>query len=228
MLLILLLTGTAGFLISFVLLEAGLTRMGLRYPLAILLAYCVFLLLLRLWLYVHEKDHHVNFNDDLSDLNLPFTAVSRKAGTFRFGGGSDFSGGGAGGSWGESVASAGISGDSSLLSNIDLDSDSVKMWLVVIAIAAILGGVIASLYVVFIAPALLSEILVDGVLVAGLYRRMKNVERRYWLIAALKRTWVPLTIVVLMFTVAGYSMEKAVPGAHSIGGVWKSISSHKN
>ena len=47
---ILLLTGLAGFLVSFVLLRAGVTAMWLRYPVAILVAYGVFLILLRVWL----------------------------------------------------------------------------------------------------------------------------------------------------------------------------------
>jgi hypothetical protein len=48
--LILLLTGLAGFLTSFLLLRLGVIEMWLRYPAAILVAYSVFLLLLRLWL----------------------------------------------------------------------------------------------------------------------------------------------------------------------------------
>jgi hypothetical protein len=44
------LTGAAGLLFSFLMLEAGMTSMALRYPLALLAAYGVFLLLLWLWL----------------------------------------------------------------------------------------------------------------------------------------------------------------------------------
>src|SRR6267142_6409323 len=52
--LILLFTGLAGFLTSFSLLHLGIPWMWLRYPISILLAYCVFLLLLRLWLWLHR------------------------------------------------------------------------------------------------------------------------------------------------------------------------------
>ncbi len=49
--LILLLTGVSGFLVSAALLGAGVALMWVRYPVAILLAYAVFLLLLRFWLF---------------------------------------------------------------------------------------------------------------------------------------------------------------------------------
>src|ERR687894_2311887 len=63
MTLILLATGCAGFLVSFLLLRAGLTQMWLRYPLAILCAYAVFLLLLRLWLAAQSRRKSVSDPD---------------------------------------------------------------------------------------------------------------------------------------------------------------------
>src|SRR5918997_2967356 len=73
MTLILLATGCAGFLVSFALLHAGLTRMWLRYPVAILSAYAVFLLLLRLWLAAHSRRRRGDSFDatDLVDVDMP-------------------------------------------------------------------------------------------------------------------------------------------------------------
>jgi len=87
----------------------------------------------------------------------------------------------------------------------------------------LIGGLIASLYIIYIAPALLAEILVDGVLVAGLYRRVKHIEQRHWLRAAVRRTFLPALLCATLFAVAGYAMQKAFPEAHSIGDVWKHI-----
>jgi hypothetical protein len=87
----------------------------------------------------------------------------------------------------------------------------------------LIGGLIASLYIVYIAPALLAEILVDGALVAGLYRRVKRLEQRHWLRAAVRQTLLPAVLVALFFTVAGYALQKAVPGAHTIGEVWHQL-----
>src|SRR4028119_271651 len=49
------LTGAAGFLISTALLHLGVEMMSVRYPLAVLLAYSVFLLLLRFWLALQRR-----------------------------------------------------------------------------------------------------------------------------------------------------------------------------
>src|SRR5688572_9067674 len=53
--LIIVITGTIGFLTSFYLLHAGIGRMWVRYPIAILVAYGVFLLLLRVWLWLNGR-----------------------------------------------------------------------------------------------------------------------------------------------------------------------------
>src|SRR5882724_4429541 len=218
--LILLFTGLAGFLASFSLLHLNVFRMWLRYPVAILIAYCVFLLLLRLWLWAHGR--HLKAVLDPSALDFISSVESRSGGSLHFGGGRDFGGGGAGGSWGESVASSSAASSSSSASpGIGFDLDLEEGWLLVIALIALVGGLIASLYIVYIAPALLAEILVDGVLVVGLYRRVKNIEQRHWLRAAVRRTLLPAFLVAMLFTVAGYAMQKAVPEAHSIGDVWK-------
>lgn len=236
------LTGGAGFLVSYALLRVGVTQMMLRYPLAILAAYCVFLLLLRFWLFLHarrqsnEKLSHgesVARNDptgrtvfDVLDVATNSGGVSNIAGggeTFGFSAtGGDAAGAGAGASWSEGADSS-VVGNASSVGGAGLDLDLDELWFLVLALIAICGALIASLYVVFIAPALLAEILVDGLLVTTLYKRMKNVEQRNWLRSALAKTWLPLTFVVLFFIVAGYFLQKAAPDAYSIGGVWTSV-----
>ena len=53
--LVILITALSGFGISFWLLKFGLTSMGLRYPAAVLLAYGIFLVLIRLWVEVERR-----------------------------------------------------------------------------------------------------------------------------------------------------------------------------
>jgi hypothetical protein len=83
------------------------------------------------------------------------------------------------------------------------------------------GALVAILYVVYIAPALLAEILVDGILVTGLYRKLKGIEQRYWLRAAVRRTLLPALIAAALFSLTGYALQRAAPKAKSIGEVWK-------
>jgi len=211
--LILLFTGLAGFLTSFSLLHLGVLGMGLRYPIAILISYGVFLLLLRLWLWANGR--RLNLDLDPSGLDsVPSQQLVERS--FHFGGGGDFGGAGAGGSWGDSAASAASDG-------VDVGLDLEELWLIIIALVAMGAALIAALYIVYIAPVLLAEILVDGVLMVGLYRRIRNIERRHWLQSAVRQTLLPALVVTVLFAVAGYTLHKAVPEAHSIGEVWKQI-----
>ena len=216
--LILLSTGLAGFLTSFTFLHLGLLGMGLRYPLAILFAYGVFLLLLWLWLWLQRRGRKVDIDPSVLDF-IPQPA--RNAEIFEFGRGGDFSGGGAGGSWGASVStSAPVPAGGSSAEGIGSALDLEYVGLIVVAAVAVLGGLIASFYIIYIAPTLLAEILVDGALVAGLYRRVKRIERKNWLHTAIRRTLLPATLVTIFFTVAGFALQQAVPNAHTMGDVW--------
>jgi hypothetical protein len=222
--LILLSTGLTGFLTSFSLLHLGIPWMWLRYPIAIVVAYCVFLLLLRFWLSLHWiRNRTFGLWVDLfpSPPDIGFTGSPSTSEVFRFSGGGDAGGGGAGGSWGPCVSSASTSSHGSLFNGVSVDLDLQEGWLIVIAIVALIGGLFASLYIVYIAPTLLAEVLIDGALVAGLYRRVKRVEQRHWLRTALRQTVLPALLAAIFFTVAGYTMQRAVPKAHSMGEVWR-------
>ena len=225
--LILLLTGLAGFLVSFALLRLGVSSMWLRYPVAIAVAYGVFLLLLRVWLWVNRPDE---FDLELVEDALEVSFDATESVDPGFGGGADFAGGGAGGAWEESVStvtsrsvSSVASAKGSGSSGFSFDLDLEDAWLIVIAVVVLIGAAIAALYIVYIAPVLLAEILLDGVLMAGLYKRVKTIDHRHWLRAALRRTALPAVLVALFFTVAGFAMQKAAPGARSIGEVWQRI-----
>lgn len=220
MILILFLTGCVGFLSSVLFLHSGILQMWLRYPLAILSAYIVFLLLLRLWLAVYrlQSDKNLNVNVDLPiDVDVGITSSAN--GEFNFGGGGDFGGGGAGGNWGDSISSP--SGDSSsIFDGISLDMDLEDIGLLVIAVIVLIGGFVASLYVVYIAPFLLAELLIDGVLLNGLYKRLKHIERNHWLQTAVRKTIIPMLLSILFFGIAGGALQRVVPAAKSVGEVW--------
>ena len=209
--LILLLTGLAGFLVSFVLLRIGLSAMWLRYPIAILFAYGVFLILLRVWLALSrsgdwdvdvedivETAIEVQSNDSTTDVST-FTSTQTVS-TF---------------TPKPSSSSTGFS--------FDLDLDDA--WWILLVVVVLLGAAIAALYVVYIAPVLLAEILLDGVLMAGLYKRVKTIDHQHWLRAALSRTAIPAILIVVFFAIAGFAMQRAVPEARSIGEVWRSFTS---
>jgi len=239
------LTGASGFLISAVLLRLGLTSMTVRYPLAVLLAYCVFLLLLRLWLALRrtdasDLDHLADAGDVLPHLFDSAASAGGEAAQATFGGGGDFGGAGAGGGWSGGVPGnmsssvsgsvpGGAPGGSSSSMDwmpdvpdvLDVDLDDGCFW--IIPIAAIVGVLCVMFYVVYIAPVFLAEILVDALLLAGLYKRLKGVERRHWLRSCVRRTLLPALLATALFIAAGYLMGRIAPEAHSIGEFWLQI-----
>lgn len=241
---ILAVTAMVGFTVSFILLKAGVTSMTLRYPLAVLAAYIAFLMLLRIWLW-WQSDEPTDLID-VGDVVIPNVNLSDLSGTGSetasravFGGGGDFAGGGTGGSWDTDNAPAPIpvaftsnptpspaslassTGSSSGGWDLDIDlDDGVALVIVLVVVALVLSALI---YVVWIAPVLLAELLIDAALVGGLYGSVKHVERKHWLLTALRKTAVPALIVMILFAVAGLAMEAANEEATSIGQFLKGL-----
>ena len=225
--LIVTLTGGAGLLFSFLLLNAGMANMGLRYPLALLGAYVVFLGLLWLWLNTKSDDY-----TDLSDLpNLTDLIPSRGGGSPQFssGSGGNFGGGGASSSFDDaaqqplSMLSAGDSGSSSSLfpdlGDVGDIGDADELAIPLLVIALVIGLACASFYVVYMAPALFAELLVDSAFSYALYRSLRSIQTQHWLITALQRTALPFALTAVFLCAVGYGLAAYAPGAHSIGEV---------
>lgn len=88
-----------------------------------------------------------------------------------------------------------------------------------VAIVLALGLAVASFYVVWLAPTLLAELMLDGVLSYALYRHFRGVERRHWLETAVRRTAWPLGMTAVFVSLLGAAMAAYAPGAHSLGDV---------
>ena len=97
--------------------------------------------------------------------------------------------------------------------------------LIILAIVALIGGLLASLYVVYIAPVFLAEILVDGLILGGLYKRVRHIERKHWLRTAVQKTLLPAILCVLFFGIIGGALQTLVPEAKLIGEVWSALTS---
>ena len=210
------LTGTVGLLFSFVMLELGITSMTLRYPLALLMAYGVFLLLLWLWLRTKAEDYV-----DIPDFSGSGSSGSGDCMPAFEGGGGHFGGGGASGSFDGPASFAPVESDASPLSDaastVGDGADELAIPLIVIAFA--LGLALASLYVVYVAPMLFAELLVDGALSYALYRRIKAADSPHWLESAVRRTALPFLLTGVFVSATGAAMTAYAPGAHSIGQV---------
>lgn len=220
-------TGTAGFLASWGLLQFGLERIWFRYLLALFAAYVVFFALVRLWLYLHSRRARSIDFDDLVD---PIEGVLEAAlsdppdAGGGLGSGGEFGGGGASATFDGSQEAA-VPGR--VLSNVrpsapDLfDADEVVLPLVIVA--ALAGALLASGWVVYSAPGLLAELLLDGALVGGLYRRLRSGRPEDWLTIALRKTLLPFLVTGALVLFAGWFMQSRLPEAHSLGDVMRHL-----
>ena len=210
------LTGAAALLFSFVLLELGVTGMALRYPLALLMAYGVFLVLLWLWLRTKAEDYV-----DIPDFSGLVPSGSGDCSPAFEGGGGNFGGGGASGSFDGPVSFASADSDSSPLAEATsaVGDGADELAIPLIAVIFALGLALASLYVVYAAPMLFAELLVDGALSYALYRRIKAADSPHWLESAVRRTALPFVLTGVFVSATGAAMAAYAPGAHSIGQV---------
>lgn len=213
--LIVVLTGLGGLLASFLLLQAGMGSMALRYPAALGLAYLLFLLLLWLWLRTNTEDY-----GDLPDPGDLLPGNSGGGGTAPSpGGGGDFGGGGASGSFdAPEIAPPTPSNTLGPLGDVAEGAASAdELAIPILAIALAIGLALASLYVVYLAPVLFAELLVDGVLSYSLYRHLRGVEAPHWFMTALRRTVLPFCLTGIFLAVVGWAIGVYAPGARTVG-----------
>jgi uncharacterized membrane protein len=227
MTLIVALTSAFGLLSSFLLLRLGIDAMALRYPLALALAYVVFLLLIWLWLRTNAEDYKEDYSEGYVDVpDFPDALPSGASGTsgvpLRPIGDVNFGGGGAtSGSFdvrtspkakpADAVSDAGGSSGS------DADANEIVILLIVIALA--IGLAFASFYLIYIAPTLLAEVLVDGTLSYALYRQIRGEDPAHWLITSVRRTFLPFLVIAIFLAIVGATLSAYAPGARSIGEV---------
>ena len=224
MMLLVSLTGAVGFLASYTLLGMGLWQMWLRYLLAFGFAYLAFLGLLWLWLRTRGDDYC-----DFPDVS----GVTPRGGghdcaSFQGGGGSG-GGGGASGSFdapslqpaSADMGNDGVSDALGAVGDAASGADELAVPLMVILFVAAL--LLSSVWVVYSAPVLFAELLVDGVLAASLYRRLRGLESQHWLETAIKRTLWPFLVTCVFLVAIGWGMQVYAPGAHSIGEVMRHV-----
>ncbi|MGG6342358.1 hypothetical protein ACQ5SA_03815 [Stenotrophomonas indicatrix] len=215
MALIVVLTGAAGFLASHVLRLAGMDEMLLRYPLAVLMAYGVFLLLM--WVWIRWRW------DAVADGLSSGPGGGGSQGSPWSGSGGRSGGGGASASWGESAASSSTSADSTSLLDV-ADGEAGLPLLAILGIIALVATVLlASVWVVWSAPVLMAELLVDAAIAGGLYKRMQGMQEQGWWRLCLSHTIWPLLGLLVFFAALGWLAQELAPGAVSLVQVFKAL-----
>jgi hypothetical protein len=202
-------TLAAGFLASVAMVHLGISRMPVRYPLAVAVAYATFLGLL--WRWLRQQDFAAQLSEDPEGLLLPGAAafgtaavtakqaaqeeVSRPENPRSPGGVADLSGLG---DLGEGLGA-----------------------LVILVLIAGLCTLIVSIYLVVTSPLLLAELLVDGALVGALARAASRGPAPHWSRSAVGRTWIPAAVTAIVFGLVGWGIERVAPGAHTLAEAWR-------
>ena len=209
-------TGLVGMATSWVLLYvSGLHAMGPRWFVSTAVAYAAFLALLGTWRRAwarrerqgaFEDEIHRQIGDTVGDLATRDGGIGPGFG----GGGGEFGGGGASGSWGpaQSSSSGGTGG-----SSVGGDGDGVWIAIALLVLGAIVVG---AAVLVWSAPALFAELMFDGLLSAGLYRRVHRAPQGHWLPAAIRRTAWPFAMTAVLLALLGWGLQQANPGANTL------------
>ena len=194
--LVILLTGLAGFVISYSLLRAGLNAMWMRYPLTIFLAYAVFLGLVRLWVEFEKR----KVDPDDPALNALLEEDDEP----------------------EPVARS--TGDNSWLDWLDIPSGlDAEGCLPMLLIGSILGLLAILISVIGAAPVLIAEVFLDVALAGLLYRRLRVAESEHWLGTAIRKTWLHVVGAAVLLSLAGACLDVMAPQSNSMGKAVKEL-----
>jgi len=223
------LSAAAAFLTSVLLMVLQIRWMAVRYGVAAVAGYATFLFLLRTWVrwkwsrasFASDSDGGIDPGDLIGNVDIPMPSLPHGAANFASGGGRS-GGGGASGVWDSAVKSVspakGGGGGKGGGWGLDLDGDDL-FW-VIVAVVAAFGGAVAIGYVIYIAPTLLAEAIVNGAVAGKVYHGMQKRDHEFWTEQIFKRTIVSGAIVIVCAVVAGYAFNRIAPEAVSIGGVW--------
>lgn len=196
---ILIFTGAAGAGASWGLLRFGVGEMWIRYPLATLAAWGVFLALVWAWMQVERR--YFTADEQMAALlkgHDPKTAMKRLK-----------------------------EKDSSVLDWFDfpanLDFDDIGGCLIVIIAVVVLGLIFLAVGAIFnvlmAAPVLFAEVFVDAVLIGALYKRVKPLHEQWWVIGAARQTWKPVALTAATLLVFAVIFHFIAPEAKTVGGV---------
>jgi hypothetical protein len=202
MALILAATFAASLLATKILLSMGVYRLPLRYAIATIAGYAGFLILIKLWLYyvglAEQRASSSGVDIDLDDC-LDFSGGG--SGDVEFsGGGGSFGGGGSSGSWG--------------VPDVSIDGDDLVVVLLFLALA--LAIILAAVWLIWAAPAILGDAAFESALAAALIRHTRKASCGGWIGSIAKSTILPFALILALAITAGWFAQKHCPSARKL------------
>lgn len=218
--LIMLSTVILGIISNFIMLNTiGVNHPALRYPLTVIFSYLWFLFLIRTYIRNILLSPTGGSALDFVDFSYNTSATSTGDGVSWEGSGGQFSGGGASGDWVSSevvgevakkttseVIGVGVDG-------LADDEGGFVLLLVIGALAAILFG--SGAYFIWHSPEILSECLIQVILVSGMRKRMKKFTEAEWINHMVKTTRWPFLTVLVFSLILGLTLRAICPEANN-------------
>ena len=233
-----------GFMTSLALHGVGLGAPIVRYPLAVLAAWAVFLGLVSVWVWWQRRENvryelarsSARGKSSGNGIDLPMASGSGSGGSggspWGGGGGGRFGGGGASDSFAEGPSSSLASGFSSGGGgskgggfDLDVGGDDggfIVLLIGIVVVAAAVFGVV--LYAVYSAPTFFAELLIDGGVGTWIYQRADVANRSDWLSTAVQRSVWPVVVTLAMFVALALLMQHVAPGTTTLGQAWQVVS----
>jgi hypothetical protein len=221
----------AGLITTKFLLMVGNSPMLVRYPLALLIAYLVFLCGVWMWMQYtgyaryFRKKHRDEYND--WNIDLPnFMPDSAAKTDFVPSHGGEFGGGGASGSW-DAPSLESSSGD-----NLDIVGGAAEalggaeeggcfiaiLVLIGLTILAVIFG--AGVYFIYEAPIILTEVAFEALLAGGLVHVSKRMRHdASWSGSVINVTWPAFAFVLIGSILFAFTVARYVPEAKTFSEV---------
>jgi hypothetical protein len=230
----------AGLVTTRLLLAAGVTNFAVRYGIAVIVAYAVFITSVKLWLaYIGfcaaaARRRAGSTGDDWFDcFNLSSSGSSSWSGGGSSSvseGGGKFGGGGASGSWGEGSAKGNVlaaaavpsqpmakksssSSSSKKSSGGGGDGDFGELILVLLIILLVVAVIASFAWMIWAAPTILSEVAFNAVLAGALAKHAQSATRGNWVGSVMKKTMIPFVLILALAILVGWWAQKVCPAA---------------
>lgn len=214
-----------GVVSNFIMMNTlGVTHPGVRYPLTAILSYGWFLLFIRIYIKnilvsSSPSTHPLDFVDIPIDLaNGSGTSTSSIPWS---GGGGQFCGGGASGDWGIGEAVSEVAKEtvketasSSVSALVDDEGGAIIVLVVGAALAAVVFG--SGAYFIWHSPEILSECLIQVILVSGMRKRMKKFSESEWISHIFSATVWPFVAVLVLSLLLGSYVRGTCPDANNL------------
>ena len=241
MFLILTATFLSGLLATKLLLLLHVNNMLIRYPVAVIFSYLVFFGFVKVWLlYMSSSsdgkklvsDAAENAGDSIDVTAVPDISVDIPSPSVPLSGGGQFTGGGASGSFegsANTVTSApvdttgGVADAAGDAASGIFEDAGIVLIILGLLLALIFG---AGAYLIYEAPAILSEAAFEIALAASLIKRLKKMENPDWMGSVLRTTIGPFLFIFCITSVVAFIAKSAYPKATKLSEVLKYLISN--